>query len=813
MKKYSFLLFSVVLLLVTLSSSTRIVDVVEDFREKVSAYYHEKIASVLFLHTDKSIYIPNERIWFKAYLLDSSPLQHEVLYLRLVNEQKEIVLQKQFPVYDIRSNGDLLIPVTTAPGRYRIIAYTDKMISFNAENVFVQQIQVIKDQSFELKAEASFADSANFSPGKKPEIIVKVSADGQEIEKARGTYRIYTSDKKTITEGKFITGPGGVTILNFTYPVIAKNENLFLQFNVTDKDQSKELNIRLPKTTIAVSANYYPEGGHLVNGISNRVLIAVTNASGQPMIAKVALKSQAKQIATTATNIDGLALISFTPNIREKYSLEINNAGHLQTIAFPVKIDSAGYVIQLKGPPNHPVIIVKNHNMPENVFLLGRTQSDLKLNKKLKLKSGDSILITLPQNDSVNRVLDLGLFDTDNKLLAERLVYMPVPKKYRITFQFDKASYTSREKVRAEILVTDVNGNNVSANLSVAVVAKQTLDPAVQKRITETDLNTLRYYQSNLSAIEDINNALIREDIRTGSWASVMNYQAKGQIKMFSNAAGVFGTVISKRNKKIDLKELYLYGKSGIITVPVNANGTFSISSKDLITQRGETNYLIVNNDFNERYDLQIKEYTADFDTKFVMATLPESLPVYDLIKHSPQLSSVLSGRVLREVVIKGKKSTSVSSGDFNVTDYHSVNCSDYVCFHNILNCQNHKGGGMPPTEGQIYVLNGRPIKYYGCASKNKSKNNSYKIKNIDLPQTFYLPDYAKEPISAPELQSTIYWEPDLITHPNGKSTIEFYTSDIKGTFTIVVQGLTAKGLMPVFGKSDFTIIQNNRSK
>lgn len=791
----------------------RILDVVEDFGERVSAYYHEKIASVLFLHTDKSIYIPNERIWVKAYLLDSSPLQHEVLYLRLVNEQKEIVLQKQFPFYDIRSNGDLLIPVTTPPGRYRLIAYTDKMISFNPENVFVQQIQVIKDQSFELKAEASFADSANFSAGKKSEIIVKVSADGQGIEKAKGTYRIYTSDKKTITEGKFVTGPGGVATLNFTYPIIAKNKNLFLQFNVTDKDQSKELNIRLPKTTASVSANCYPEGGHLVNGISNRVLIAVTDASGHPIIAKVALKSQSKQIATTTTSIDGLALINFTPDIRERYSLDINNAGHLQTIAFPVKVDSSGYVIQLKGSPDRPVIMVKNHNMPENVLLLGRTLSDLKLKKKLNLKSGDSILVTVPQNDSVNRVLDLGLFSTDNKLLAERLVYMPVPQKYRITFQFDKASYTYREKVRAEILVTDVNGNNISANLSVAVVAKQTLDPAAQKRITETDLNTLRHYRSNLSDIKDINIALIREDLTTGSWAAVMNYQAKGKLKMFSNAAGVFGTVISKRNKKIDLKELYLYGKSGIRTVPVSANGTFSISSKDLITQRGETNYLIVNKDFNERYDLQLKDYSAEFDAKFVMAILPESLPVYDLIKHSPQLASVLSGRVLREIVIKGKKSTSVSSGDFNLKDYHSVNCSDYVCFHNILNCQNHKGGGMPPTEGQIYVLNGRLVKYHGCASNNKPKNNSYKVKNIDLPQSFYLPDYAREPISAPELQSTIFWEPDLNTQVNGKSTIEFYTSDIKGTFTIIVQGITVMGLTPVFGKSDFTIIQNSRSK
>src|SRR5690606_8206009 len=112
-----------------------------------------------------------------------------------------------------------------------------------------------------------------------------------------------------------------------------------------------------------------------------------------------------------------------------------------------------------------------------DIRLLGRTLSELKLKESLTIKNGDSILVSLPQKDSVNRVIDLGLFGADNKLLAERLVYLPVPEKYHITFHFDKASYTSREKVRADIMVTDGKGNNIPTNLSVAVVAKQTLDP------------------------------------------------------------------------------------------------------------------------------------------------------------------------------------------------------------------------------------------------------------------------------------------------------------------------------------------------
>ena len=778
-------------------------DLADDLRNQVSGYYQEKIGTVLFLHTDKSIYIPNEHIWFKAYLLDNA-LQHEVLHLRLLNERKEIVLQKQFPIYDIRSNGELSIPATMVPGRYRLIAYTDKMISFNPENVFVQQIEVIKDESYELKAEALFTDSTDFTMGKKPEITVSVTADDRKVDKARGTYKIITSTKRIIFEGKFVTQPNGMARLSFTYPLLEENEEVFLQCKIINKDQSKELHIRLPKTNATFFAKCFPEGGNLVNGISNQVLIVVTDAAGQPLASNVVIEGQKGKI-TTRTNMSGLAVVTFTPDITQKYRLTVNGSGHSITTDFPVKIEPAGYVLQLKGTADQPLIIVKNKNMPENVVLLGRTLTALKMHMPLTIKSGDSVQLVLPKNDSLNHILDLGLFSDENRLLAERLVYVPAQEKYRVIFNFDKTAYKAREKVRAEITVVDAKGNKVESNLSIAVVAKHTLDPTIQKRITETDLYALRHYRTNINNINELNNALIREEIGSGNWAEVMDYQVKGKIRTYSNAAGVSGQVISRRKKKIDVKALYLLGKSAVI-IPVNPNGTFSIPAKDLITERGKPNYLIVNSDFSDRYDLQLKDYSADFDIKLMATNLPESLPVYGLAKHSAQLSAIISGKILKEVVIVGKGAAAEQAGDFSAKNYYSKTCSDYVCFYNILNCKNHPEG-MPPVEGGVYILNGSPVRYHGCTSNQELKKNSYTLKTIDLPQAFYLPDYASQPVSSPELQSTVFWEPNLYTQAKEMNSIEFYTSDINGEFTLMVQGLTINGLIPIFGKAEFKVI------
>jgi hypothetical protein len=54
--------------------------------------------------------------------------------------------------------------------------------------------------------------------------------------------------------------------------------------------------------------------------------------------------------------------------------------------------------------------------------------------------------------------------------------------------------------------------------------------------------------------------------------------------------------------------------------------------------------------------------------------------------------------------------------------------------------------------------------------------------------------DYKAYNAPDPELQSTVYWQPEVITGVNGESDISFYTNDLTGNLLIVVQGITDKG-------------------
>ncbi|HTK20714.1 MAG TPA: TonB-dependent receptor plug domain-containing protein [Mucilaginibacter sp.] len=59
----------------------------------------------------------------------------------------------------------------------------------------------------------------------------------------------------------------------------------------------------------------------------------------------------------------------------------------------------------------------------------------------------------------------------------------------------------------------------------------------------------------------------------------------------------------------------------------------------------------------------------------------------------------------------------------------------------------------------------------------------------------FYSPKYENNTThSLPDLRSTIYWQPELVTDKDGNASFEYYNADGKGTYRVVVEGIDEKG-------------------
>jgi len=65
------------------------------------------------------------------------------------------------------------------------------------------------------------------------------------------------------------------------------------------------------------------------------------------------------------------------------------------------------------------------------------------------------------------------------------------------------------------------------------------------------------------------------------------------------------------------------------------------------------------------------------------------------------------------------------------------------------------------------------------------------------LPVEFYSPKYdTQEKIddSKPDLRTTIYWQPNVITDDKGNAKLDFYTADDPGTYSVIIEGVSEDG-------------------
>ncbi|PST84736.1 TonB-dependent receptor [Pedobacter yulinensis] len=74
--------------------------------------------------------------------------------------------------------------------------------------------------------------------------------------------------------------------------------------------------------------------------------------------------------------------------------------------------------------------------------------------------------------------------------------------------------------------------------------------------------------------------------------------------------------------------------------------------------------------------------------------------------------------------------------------------------------------------------------------------------KGYSLVREFFSPDYDKSKNQNPDLRSTIYWNPHVVTSAEGKGSVSFFNADEKGTYRVVIEGIDISGHL---GRQVFT--------
>ena len=101
----------------------------------------------VYLHTDKPYYYAGDSLFFKGYFAYGNPYLRDVLskvlHLELISEERDILLDKKFPIRDGIVVGDLQLPDSLDGERYYLRAYTNWMRNYGPNQYFMQPLPVL----------------------------------------------------------------------------------------------------------------------------------------------------------------------------------------------------------------------------------------------------------------------------------------------------------------------------------------------------------------------------------------------------------------------------------------------------------------------------------------------------------------------------------------------------------------------------------------------------------------------------------------------------------------------------------------------
>lgn len=277
MNKRLFIAFCFILTLIPFAAFANPIDSLEVLlREKT------RIQEKIYLHTDNTCYFAGDTIWYKAYVLRADNLQptgpSKVMYVELLTPDGYVVERQRVLIdNNTRSAGQFCLPDTIYSGYYELRAYTRWQLNFNVTE----------------KEHSRFDDEWFYSKSLAKDFF----------RNYEGLYsRVLPIYEKPSQPGDYSTK------------------------RIIDRPRR-----RLAKETDYISVQFYPEGGHLIDGLPCRVAYEVLDSHGKPLDIPGTL-SNGQTITTIA---DGRGIFSITPSASQSLSASFTHEGKSYKFSLP----------------------------------------------------------------------------------------------------------------------------------------------------------------------------------------------------------------------------------------------------------------------------------------------------------------------------------------------------------------------------------------------------------------------------------------------------------------------------------------------
>ena len=744
----------------------------------------------VFVHTDKSFYMPGEIIWFKVYCLDvttgSFADVSKVASVEILSRQHVAILQAKIELKDGKGNGSFIIPQTITSDNFLLRGYTSQMQNFSPDFYF----------------------------------------------------------QKTITIINAAQRPDG----------------------------------NIAKSTPLIDAQFFPEGGDLLEAIESKVGFRVVDQQGHGLQATgYIISNNIDTVARFSTLHFGIGSFKFTPVTGNHYKAMIETKeGKSWNVDLP-KIDDQGYAMQLNeiDQAHLEIAVSKKGNEDEKKNYLA-----VKSGPKMDISEGyvhnGKSFFTVDKRILKDGITTFTLLNEQHQPVCERLYFKKPQTKISMHLSTLSEEYATRDKVQLQLSDTVANGGLIGNNMSLAVY----LIDSLQSPDT-TDVVSWYWLTSELKGnvenpgyylSESVDNASIDNLMLTHGWRRVsVTKPGKNSTALLPEYEGqIVKAKLTNKFSKLPLANTIAY-----LTIPgqryIFTNGISNASGEVLFPVPrfyGNAQAVI---QVNSRLDSNCSvEVVNSFSNEFAAGPLPP-LSISSALKNSltnRYISAQVQTMFASDSINRFRKPFFSDTTSFYGTPDKAYLLDNYTRFptmeevlHEYVEYISLRRAGKSihvsvldiPTknnfdEEPLSLLDGVPVFNFDKIITT----NPLKVKSIEVvARRFFtgnlvnsgilsfstyngdLADYELDPgavvtdlcgyqvtreffspvyDNTEKLQSPVadsrnllYWAPDVTTDQNGKKQMVFYTSDMEGKFAIVLQGFSADG-HPVSAIKTFSV-------
>jgi hypothetical protein len=747
----------------------------------------------IHLHFDKDIYLPGETIWFKAYMYNNNALStvSTNFYTAIYDEAGKLLEQKMYPIADGTAKGSFSIPGNIESGKLQLVAFTKGMIFYDNSNVFKKILSIYKKDTPQNTIPAAnnvslqfFPEGGNWVAGISNTVAFK--AWNEDGSPAQVSGKIMDEETHTAIDS-FSTNTAGLGKLQ-----LMPEEKIYTAL-WKDAD-GKIIKTELPAVT--------PLGITLHAELVKKELYYVINKNA------------------TAENLKTLHLLAQMEN-EELYKADIL-IGDKNYLVNKFSIDSL--------PSGIMQLTLFNSDwqpLQERIIFINASKNTLPLIKEEErssaAKAKNIIELIMPDNSVSNlsaSIADINFYD--------RATHRTIQQDLWVNAQLKGLNSTIANEIET--------GNSAAIDLVMLTHGwrKYSWQKVINKQVETVSpidnflsLN-IHYKEKNYALPGDESLSLVINDKVTGRQYHALNpasqtsfYQsgfvfydsARVSYKLNKNKE-MSGNLLMKVNDSINIPA-YITGVKNMPKQNSSSAGLIDTSFNNIATKFNtvQTFKTIV---VNSKYVNPVTKRMQQLDDKYTSGLFSglvrgyqinvvddietETSDIYSYIRYKMPTKLGVSG-------ITGARQFYPCSMTMNDTcDPIPVFLNENEMPGDILESVPLStiayikytpgiviGSSFTSANGALYVYT---RKGSDDSQPSTSPMRSVTVKGYDLAKEFFNPDYSdKASLLQPDLRTTVYWNPYIITgKDNNKVKLEYYNNDISKKLLLTIEGVNEAG-------------------